>query len=64
MLKQNDVGKPVPKSGLVDNRKTGMGISEIKLPNPARSRVGGVGKGSGVIDGGSLSPRVPKGKKR
>lgn len=58
---QNNVGSPIPGGRLIDERKSGMSIRVLKLPNPASGRTGGVGSGSGKLGGGSLggaaSPR-------
>lgn len=62
-LAQNDVGKPVPGGGSIrDETKKGMNITTVKVANPPSGQFG-VGSGSGVLDGGTLSPR-DKGKRR
>ena len=64
-LVQNDVGKPVPGRGATirNEVKSGMNLTSYKIANPPSGSVGKVGSGSGVLGGGSLSPRS-KGNKR
>lgn len=60
----NDIGSPVPKMGAVkDMRHSSMSFAVQRLSNPAKGKVGGVGSGSGVVDGGRLGSNASPRKK-
>lgn len=56
-LVQNDVGKPVPGGSIRNEVKTGMNLKNYKIAGPSTP-----GSGSGVLGGGSLSPRSKRSK--
>lgn len=48
-------GRPIPKGGLKDKRKTDMSFSSPnRIDLPSSGGVGGVGSGSGIVNGGDL----------